>query len=106
MFTKEEWLNMGNDYIKNDLLASHLLEYIETKGHIDHDDLDTFHIITADQLTPDQWDELDHDGFEKFYLGALIGYGFIENIEDGWKYVENRPKRVEEIINGNYTTES
>jgi hypothetical protein len=78
---------MGDEYLENDKIAAELLDYIKNRGCIDFYDLETFYVIRWDDLTTDQLQEIEHDGLEKFFLDALIGYGFVEKIEGGWKYV-------------------
>jgi hypothetical protein len=91
MITQEKLYTIGDCYIRECPLAGHMLGFIQERGAIDWDDLEMFYVSHYDLLSEDDKQELEKDGLVKFFLDALVGYGFIEQGQGNyWRFVVGR----------------
>jgi hypothetical protein len=93
MITQEKLYTIGDCYIRECPLASHMLGFIQERGAIVFEDLQMFYVSHYDLLDDDQRQELEKDGLVKFFLDALMGYGFVEQGQGNyWRFVVGRDR--------------
>lgn len=91
MITQEELYKIGEEYIRISPLASHTLGYIQERGAIEWSDLEALPSRCYDMLDTEQIQELEKDGLVKFFLDALVNYGFVaQEAGNKWRFVCDR----------------
>lgn len=81
----------GELYLDSRPIAQYVLGYIQERGAIEWSDLEALPGQCYDMLDSDQWQELKNDGLVKFFLDALVGYGFVaQEAGNKWRFVVGR----------------